>query len=161
MSKLDGIKEAWRGEATLFRAFWVYPLAYGAAFLVTTLLLMMVLSFAFGLDISQPGDKRVIARIWLCLFIPFFVWMYYSIWKCSTNTSKKIWTIGARMFAMVTATQLLMMPLNEQSAIGKLIYGSVNILSEADAAYIENCKQVFVDHYVSLGFDPANFGIPN
>ena len=62
------------------------------------------------------------------------------------------------MFVMMTATQLVTMPFNEESALGKLIYGPITAtLNEADAAYIENCKQIFIAHYKDQGYDPAHY----
>ena len=82
------LQTCWLGQASLWRAFWPFFVLANIAF--------------FYIDYRITNSSYTLASwrtVHFMLFLPT-VWWVRSVWKCSTNTSKKIWSTCARSIAV-------------------------------------------------------------
>ncbi len=78
------LQACWLGQAPLWRSFWPFFILVNMVF--------------FYIDYRASNISFTIASwrtVHLMLFLPC-VWWLISVWKCSTNTRKKIWCSCAR-----------------------------------------------------------------
>ena len=82
------LKSCWEGNVSLWRAFWPFFLIANAAF--------------FYIDYRVENITYTISNwrtVHVILFFPG-IWWIRSVWKCSSNSRKKIWPIFARSLAI-------------------------------------------------------------
>ena len=83
VSKRSGvISQAWRGQRPLGEIFWIYYVFVpGGLRFIFWLLSLLEPSRTIGLI------SLVLYSIILVLVIPYSIWVYFSLWRCSVNAS--------------------------------------------------------------------------
>jgi hypothetical protein len=93
MFPTDVATTAWRGNAPLWKAFWLYNI--GLYFIVG-----LVLNVVLG-----DGALRWLFGIFLGL--PFMLWSLVSLWRCASNTKLPLWSFLARVWVILSVPGLL------------------------------------------------------
>jgi hypothetical protein len=82
------VQACWLGRASLWRAFWPFFVVVNIVF--------------FYIDYRITNNTYTLASwrtMHLILLLPT-VWWVRSVWKCSTNTKKRIWSTFARTISV-------------------------------------------------------------
>jgi hypothetical protein len=89
------ILTAWQGKTSLAKAFWGY---FVLGQFVVALAIIVIFSPA-----ALWGAKGVetISFITWPLYYAFLVWAMVSIWKCSPNTKRQLFTVAAKIFVVL------------------------------------------------------------
>src|SRR5574340_1009628 len=75
---------AWRGEAPLWKVFWLYGVvAYGIA------------SVLYALAIY--ADHVALQQVLLVCAAGYSAWAMTCIWRCADNTAERLWSLLARL----------------------------------------------------------------
>jgi hypothetical protein len=76
----------WSGRGKLWKIYWVYGIAVGWLVALTCVL-------AVRSGVSGRAMKVV--------FLPYYTWVFVSIWRCAFNTESRAWGPVARVLALI------------------------------------------------------------
>jgi hypothetical protein len=81
---------AWRGEAPLWKVFWVYGVATS-----------VVIAALYAITIYD--DRIALRQALLLCFAAYTAWILVSVWRCASNTKEKLWGTLARFLTVAWA----------------------------------------------------------
>jgi len=81
---------AWHGEEPLWKVFWVY----GVATSVT---------IAAFWAVAIYDGRTALRQVLLLCFAAYTAWILVSVWRCASNTKKKLWGTLARFLTVAWA----------------------------------------------------------
>ena len=96
------VRQAWRGEAPLWRVFWVYGMAVGVIGFFGSVAVELATAMSTGV-VGTPSESNwfLYYHIWLAASECYWVWLCVSVWRCAFNVRQRIWGYGARAVAVV------------------------------------------------------------
>jgi len=97
-SNKSNVSEPIIAELPLWKSFWFGLL--GAAFF--GFVLAFLLDFSRGAAALNMSDNVTEIVGWV-IFVPFYMMLMLSLWKCAYNTKNAIWGHLARVYAVLTS----------------------------------------------------------
>jgi len=105
------ILTAWQGKASLATAFWGY-FVLGQILAALAILVLASPALLFG----AKGIEAATYITWPLYYV-FLVWAMVSIWKCSPNTKRRLFTVAAKVFVVLYSLLWLIASLQERGYV--------------------------------------------
>lgn len=86
---MNEITAAWRGQAPLWKVFWVHYWAIGSGISVAAMAL-------------APRLPPFLQKALLALLLVWGVWVSVSMWRCAGNTTERIFGYLARAYTVLS-----------------------------------------------------------
>ncbi len=90
------LNSAWLGHAALWRAFWPF-------FLLVNIILYYIDYRISNITYTIASWKTVHGM----MILPI-IWWITSVWRCSENTSHKLWSVAARSVTLYLVLELIL-----------------------------------------------------
>ena len=92
MKILDGVGNAYAGKAKLWRVFW---LGY------ILLLIPVTIATNIAKEIWAQSPASFVPEAISLVVLFYYIWLSISLWRCAPNSTKRIYKILGRVWAVV------------------------------------------------------------